>query len=99
MSGGEQQMLAIGRALIGGPDILLSDEPSEGVQPIIVQIGETLRDINEELCTTIFFVKQNLDFTVSTSDHCYIMEKGTVVDDLLHRDLEDPEVVQKYIMV
>lgn len=100
MSGGEQQMLAIGRALIGGPDILLLDEPSEGVQPnIVMQIGETLRDIKEELGMTIFFVEQNLDFTVSTSDHCYIMEKGTVVDHLLPENLEDSEVVQKYIAV
>jgi len=100
MSGGEQQMLSIGRALVGGPDILLLDEPSEGVQPNIVsQIGETLKDINEEMETTIFFVEQNLDFTVNTSDHCYVMEKGTVVDEFSPEDLEDSEVVQKYIAV
>lgn len=100
MSGGEQQMLAIGRALVGGPDILLLDEPSEGVQPnIVAEIGETLQGINEELSTTIFFVEQNLEFTVNTSNHCYVMEKGTVVDDLPPSDLEDSEVVQKYIAI
>jgi len=100
MSGGEQQMLAIGRALIGSPDLLLLDEPSEGVQPnIVAQIGETLRNINEELGTTVFFVEQNLEFTINTSDHCYVMEKGTVVDDLPSDQLEDSEVVQKYIAI
>lgn len=100
MSGGEQQMLAIGRALIGGPDILLLDEPSEGVQPnIVTQIGETLQDLNEDLNTTIFFVEQNLEFTINTSDHCYVMEKGTVVDDLAPSELRGSDVVQKYIAV
>ena len=61
MSGGQQQMLAIARALVGGPDLLLVDEPSEGVQPSIVQsITKDLRQINEEFGTTILFVEQNL---------------------------------------
>lgn len=100
MSGGEQQMLAIGRALIGSPNLLLLDEPSEGVQPnIVAQIGKTLQDINEELGTTIFFVEQNLDFTINTSNHCYVMEKGTVVDDVPSEELENSEIVQKYIAI
>ncbi|WP_442904998.1 ABC transporter ATP-binding protein [Haladaptatus sp. CMSO5] len=100
MSGGEQQMLAIGRALVGNPDLLLLDEPSEGVQPNIVsQIGETLVDIRDRLGTTIFFVEQNLEFTVNTSERAYVMEKGTVVDDLKSGDLMDSDVVQKYIAI
>ena len=100
MSGGEQQMLAIGRALIGNPDLLLLDEPSEGVQPnIVTQIGETLVDIRDQLGTTIFFVEQNLEFTVNTSERAYVMEKGTVVDELPSEDLIDSEVVQKYIAI
>ena len=100
MSGGEQQMLAIGRALIGNPDLLLLDEPSEGVQPnIVTQIGETLVDIRDQLGTTIFFVEQNLEFTVNTSERAYVMEKGTVVDELASEDLVDSDVVQKYIAI
>lgn len=100
MSGGEQQMLAIGRALIGNPDLLLLDEPSEGVQPNIVsQIGETLADIRNHLGTTIFFVEQNLEFTVNTSERAYVMEKGTIVDELPPENLEDSEVVEKYIAI
>lgn len=100
MSGGEQQMLAIGRALIGDPVLLLLDETSEGIQPnIVMDIGETLRGINDTLGTTIFFVEQNLEFTIRTSDHCYVMEKGTVVDNLAPDQLEDAEIIQKYIAI
>lgn len=100
MSGGEQQMLAIGRALIGNPDLLILDEPSEGVQPNIVdQIGETLGDIRDELGMTIFFVEQNLEFTVNASERTYVMEKGTVVDEVPAAELEDSDVVQKYIAI
>lgn len=100
MSGGEQQMLAIGRALIGNPSLLLLDEPSEGVQPNIVnQISETVQRINEELGTTVFFVEQNLKFTMQTAEYCYIMEKGTIVDGLKPAELEESDVVQKYLAV
>lgn len=100
MSGGEQQMLAIGRALIGNPELLLLDEPSEGVQPNIVsQIGETLIDIRDQLGTTIFFVEQNLEFTVNTSKRAYVMEKGSIVDQLKSKNLEDSEVISKYIAI
>ena len=100
MSGGEQQMLAIGRALIGNPGLLLLDEPSEGVQPnIVTQIGETLNDIRDDLGLTIFFVEQNLEFTLQTCDYAYAMEKGSIVDDYSASELEDSEVVEKYIAI
>ncbi len=100
MSGGEQQMLAIGRALIGNPDLLLLDEPSEGVQPNIVdQISETLGDIRTQLDMTIFFVEQNLEFTINTSERTYVMEKGRVVDKIPADELEDSEIVQDYIAI
>ena len=80
MSGGEQQQLAIGRALIGNPAVMLLDEPSEGIQPSIVQmICEALISIRNELGTTILFVEQNLDTILAISERCYVMEKGRIV--------------------
>jgi len=80
MSGGEQQQLAIGRVLIGNPSLMLLDEPSEGVQPNIVQmICEALKSIRKELGTTILFVEQNLDTILAISERCYVMEKGRIV--------------------
>lgn len=80
MSGGQQQQLAIGRALIGGPDLILLDEPSEGVQPNIVQlIVRVLRSIRKDLGTTIMFVEQNLDTILTLAERCYVMEKGLMV--------------------
>ena len=83
LSGGEQQQLAIGRALIGNPVLMLLDEPSEGVQPSIVQmICEALVSIRDELGTTILFVEQNLDTILAISERCYVMEKGRIVGHL-----------------
>ncbi|MGQ4554590.1 ATP-binding cassette domain-containing protein [Halobellus sp. GM3] len=100
MSGGEQQMLALGRALVGGPDILLLDEPSEGVQPSIVdEISENIRAINEQMDTTVLFVEQNLEFTTNTADRCYVMVKGTIVDELAPQNLRESEAVREYMTV
>jgi branched-chain amino acid transport system ATP-binding protein len=100
MSGGEQQMLAIGRALVGNPDLLILDEPSEGVQPnIVTQISRTLRDIRNELNMSIFFVEQNLEFTITTSERTYVMEKGTIVDEVSADKLEESGLVQDYIAI
>jgi urea transport system ATP-binding protein len=83
MSGGEQQQLAIGRALIGNPALMLLDEPSEGIQPSIVQlICTALRSFCRELGTTILFVEQNLDTILALSDRSYVMEKGRIVADI-----------------
>jgi urea transport system ATP-binding protein len=80
MSGGEQQQLAIGRALIGNPSLMLLDEPSEGIQPSIVQlICDVLRSIRNDLGTTILFVEQNLDTILGLAERAYVMEKGVVV--------------------
>jgi len=100
MSGGQQQMLAIGRALVGNPDLLLLDEPSEGIQPSIVeQIGEDMQRINDELGVTILFVEQNLDLVQTMADRCYALDKGTVVDELDSDDLNDKEAVAEYLAV
>jgi branched-chain amino acid transport system ATP-binding protein len=100
MSGGQQQMLAIARALVGNPDLLLLDEPSEGVQPSIVErISEDLRGVNEEFGTTILFVEQNLGVIQSMADRCYAMKRGTLVDELSGDELDDEENIAKYLAV
>jgi len=100
MSGGQQQMLAIGRAIIGDPDLLLVDEPSEGVQPSIVQsITNDLRRINEELGTTILFVEQNLSVIQGLADRCYAMDHGTIVDELDSEQLVDRNQLEQYLVV
>ena len=93
MSGGEQQQLAIGRALIGNPSLVLLDEPSEGIQPSIVQfICTALRAFCRELGTTILFVEQNLDTILAIAERCYIMEKGKITRSLAGDDVNEDNV-------
>ncbi len=95
MSGGEQQQLAIGRALIGNPALMLLDEPSEGVQPSIVQlICNALRSFCRELGMTILFVEQNLDTILALSDRGYVMEKGRIVADIATGEMTAERVRQ-----
>ena len=83
MSGGQQQQLAIGRALVGSPDLLLLDEPSEGIQPSIVQmICRVLRAIRDKSGTTIVFVEQNLDTILALAERCLVMEKGQIITEI-----------------
>ena len=98
MSGGEQQMLAIGRALMARPKILLLDEPSMGIAPILVErIYETIAEINQQ-GTTILLVEQNANFALGVSQRAYVLETGKVV---LTNDSsklrEDPEVQRAYL--
>ncbi|NUB91835.1 ABC transporter ATP-binding protein [Haloterrigena sp. SYSU A121-1] len=100
MSGGQQQMLAIGRALIGNPELLLLDEPSEGVQPSIVQdITRDLQAVNEELGTTICFVEQNLHVVQNLAERCYAIDKGEIVDELGPDRLASRDAVTEYLAV
>lgn len=99
MSGGEQQQLAIGRVLIGNPVLMLLDEPSEGVQPNIVQmICEALKSIRKELGTTILFVEQNLDTILAISERCYVMEKGRIVAGI-EPGMVSAESVRSHLMI
>lgn len=93
MSGGEQQQLAIGRALIGNPSLMILDEPSEGIQPSIVQhICQALKSFRDELGTTIIFVEQNLDTILAVAQRCYIMEKGTITRSLAGAEVNEDNV-------
>jgi branched-chain amino acid transport system ATP-binding protein len=98
LSGGEQQMLAIGRALLAKPRLLLLDEPSMGLAPIIVQdIFRTLRQINQD-GLTIFLVEQNVRQALKIASHGYVLESGRIVlDDASERLLNDPKVVAAYM--
>ncbi|NLJ76058.1 MAG: ABC transporter ATP-binding protein [Peptococcaceae bacterium] len=79
LSGGEQQMLAIGRALMAKPALMLMDEPSMGLAPLLVQeIFEIIRDINEQ-GTTILLVEQNAHMALSIADYAYVIETGEIV--------------------
>ena len=100
MSGGEQQQLAIGRALIGNPDLVLLDEPSEGIQPSIVhQIARNMRELNREIGLSVLFVEQNIDMILSMAQRCYVMDKGRIVDQVAPSQLADDLVVRRYLAV
>jgi branched-chain amino acid transport system ATP-binding protein len=100
LSGGQQQMLAIGRALVGSPELILLDEPSEGVQPSIVQqISTNLSMIRQRLGTTILLVEQNLQMIRSMAERCYVMEKGRIVDEIAPHSLSDLNMVRRYLAV
>ena len=96
LSGGEQQMLTIARTLMAGPKILLLDEPSEGLAPVVVQqMGEFLREIKQEM--TILVAEQNVNFALSLSDRVFIMDKGRVIHSCESSVLrEDKELQRKY---
>ena len=98
LSGGEQQMLAIGRALMSNPRLLLLDEPSLGLAPLIVkQIFEILQQINEE-GTTILLVEQNAQLALNSTDRGYVMETGEITIDGASVDLlADERVRQAYL--
>ncbi|WP_431512060.1 ABC transporter ATP-binding protein [Variovorax sp. DAIF25] len=98
LSGGEQQMLAIGRALMAKPRVLLLDEPSMGLAPIIVQdIFRTLREINRQ-GLTIFLVEQNVRQALKIADRAYVIETGSIVLSGSGRDLlGDPKVQEAYL--
>jgi len=99
LSGGEQQQLAIARALCGNPELLLLDEPTEGIQPSVVEeIERILRRIHQEKKVTILLVEQKLDFAKNVAQEFTIMVKGRVAREADIRSLTD-EVVREYLTI
>ncbi|KVC78482.1 urea ABC transporter ATP-binding subunit UrtE [Burkholderia ubonensis] len=89
LSGGQQQQLAIGRALMSEPQLLILDEPTEGIQPSIIQdIGRTLRQLVDETKMTVLLVEQYYDFARSIADHYWVMSRGEIVAGGEARDME-----------
>jgi branched-chain amino acid transport system ATP-binding protein len=98
MSGGEQQMLAMGRALMARPEMLLLDEPSMGLAPVLVErIYETVEEINKQ-GTTILLVEQNANFALGVSHRAYVLEVGTItLSDDSEKLRSNPEVQRAYL--
>ena len=98
MSGGEQQMLAIGRALMANPKLLLLDEPSMGIAPILVErIYETIAEINRQ-GTTILLVEQNANYALDVSKRAYVLETGNVaLEDRSSALRDNPDVQKAYL--
>jgi branched-chain amino acid transport system ATP-binding protein len=100
LSGGEQKMLALGRALMTNPALILIDEPSEGLAPLVVAaLAEAVREIRE-IGVTVFLADQNVRFCRKTAHKGYIIEKGTIrYQDDMEKILENEEIVKKYLAV
>lgn len=92
LSGGQQQQLAIGRALVTRPKILVLDEPTEGIQPSIIKdIGRAIKYLRDSTGMAILLVEQYLDFCRELADHVYIMDRGEIVHEGAAETLDTPE--------
>lgn len=99
-SGGQQQQLAIGRAMVGKPKLMLLDEPSEGIQPNIVKdISRNILKLNRELGVTILLVEQNLDMIMTMAQRCYVMDKGQITHELAKEQLRDRDAMRRILAV
>jgi branched-chain amino acid transport system ATP-binding protein len=100
MSGGEQQMLAIARAMIAKPDLIMLDEPSEGIMPVLVdEMFELFRNMKAQ-GTTVLLVEQNVELALDIADRAYVMDQGAVVHQAAARELlADEEIKERYCSV
>lgn len=99
LSGGQQQQLAIGRALVSRPKLLVLDEPTEGIQPSIVQdIERLIISLRQQGKMSILLVEQFLDFALGIADYCYVMEKGAIVSTGPANELQQ-SVIKEYLSV
>lgn len=100
LSGGEQQMLAIGRAIMTDPEIMLLDEPSDGIMPALVdEITNTLKKINQTNNISMIIVEQNVPMIFSLTDNCIILEKGRIVISGKKTDVENSQIMKQYLAI
>jgi len=100
LSGGQQEMLAIARALVGKPELLLLDEPSDGVQPSIIQeIGDFLLELVRQKPIGVLLVEQNIDLMQRVATRAYVFDKGRVVASMDQSELRDVERVARFLAV
>ena len=100
LSGGQQAMLAIARALINGPDLRLLDEPSDGVQPSIVQeIGGFIQSLNRDKGLTVLIVEQNIDLIQTVAQRAYVLDKGRVVARVTREELLQTDRLAEHLAV
>jgi len=100
LSGGEQQMLAVARALVGGARLLMLDEPTEGLAPYVIErVVATIEDLRTE-GLTVLLVEQNVHVALDVCDHIYVMENGRIVHDSPSAALgDDDEILDRYLGV
>ena len=99
LSGGEQQMLVIGRALMSDPRVVLLEEPSLGLGPMIIEeIFLIIKQLRQEAGVTIFLVEQNAKLALDIADHCYVMENGAIVLDGSAKELANNVDIKEFYL-